>query len=94
MPIQGASAQEARGDLLGRQQLGGHRLPGQHVPEPEGVGVEDEQLCSDTVFQRASDEVGGQPSRGLQQAQSRVIGPTTTSRCARRSMRRSWTRPK
>jgi hypothetical protein len=36
------------------------------VPEPEDIGVDGEQLCSDTVFQRASDEAGIQPGGGLQ----------------------------
>ena len=65
--LQGRERAGGEGDPPGRQQLGGHRLPGQHVPEPEGIGVDGEQLCSDTVFQRAGDEVGVQPGRGRQQ---------------------------
>ena len=65
--LQGRECAGGEGDPPRWQQLGGHRLPGQHVPEPESIGVQDEQLCPDAVFQRVSDEGGVQPGRGLQQ---------------------------
>ena len=56
------------GDPPGRQQLGGHRLPGQHVPEPEGVGVQASSCaptpCSSAPAMRsAGSPVAGGSSR-------------------------------
>ena len=65
--LKGRERAGGEGDPPGWQQLGGNRLSGQHVPEPENIGVDGEQLRSDTVFQRASDEVGVQPGGGRQQ---------------------------
>ena len=51
-----------------RQQLGDHRLPGEHVPEPEEAAVHGQQLRPHPAFERARDLVGGQPSGARQQA--------------------------
>jgi hypothetical protein len=36
------------------------------VPEPEGIGVDGEQVRSDTVFQRVGDKAGVQPGGSRQ----------------------------
>ena len=50
-----------------RQQLGGHRLPGEHVPEPESAAVHGEQLRLHPAFERAGDDIGVQPGGTRQQ---------------------------
>ena len=62
----------------GRQQFGGHRLPGQHVPEPEGAAVHAEQLDLHPAFQRARTTPAASP----------VAAAAAASRTAARAARR------
>ena len=56
--LQGRERAGGEGDPPGRQQLGGDRLPGQHVPEPENIILDGQQLPTDTMLQRTGVEVG------------------------------------
>ena len=65
--LQGSQSTRGEHDPSRGQQLSGHRLPGQHVPEPEYISVDHEQLRSDTLLQGAGDQVGVQPGGRRQQ---------------------------